>query len=264
MKLIHCKLTAMAMSFAAVGCLNGTALAQTQIPPSLVTPDQVETRIGTLEFKDGAPSAETLEKVYDHVDFTHAFRAFVDTLQGVSIQALREGFLDAGVKDNEVILFSELMDARSLFLTANADTVYVMSMLDLSNGPMVLEVPPGLLGGIDDAWFRWVTDTGVPGPDRGQGGKYLIVPPGYDGELPDGGFYVAHSRTYIHWWLGRMFLTNKSDPKPAVEAIRKFTKIYPDEPAASARRLPSSWPARPSSGGSNGRPRPYSTKAAAR
>jgi hypothetical protein len=94
----------------------------------------------------------------------------------------------------------------------------------------VLEVPPGLLGGIDDAWFRWVTDTGVPGPDRGQGGKYLMVPPDYSGELPEGGYYAARSRTYMHWWFGRMFLTNKSDPTPAVEAIRKFTKIYPYEP----------------------------------
>jgi hypothetical protein len=89
----------MAMSLAAVGCLSGTALAESEIPPSLVTPEKVETRIGTLEFKDSAPSAATLEKVYDYLDFTHAFRAFADTLQGVSIQALRQGFLDAGVKD---------------------------------------------------------------------------------------------------------------------------------------------------------------------
>jgi hypothetical protein len=207
-----------------------TGQASTAIPQALTTPDRIETRIGTLHFKDGAPSQATLEKVYDHLDFTHAFRAFVDTFQGVSIQALRKGFVDASVKDNEVIVFSELMDAKSLFLTPNADTVYVMSMLDLSKGPMVLEAPPGFLGGIDDAWFRWVTDTGVPGPDRGQGGRYLIVPPGYSGELPEGGYYVFRSRTYLHWWFGRMFLTNKSDPKPAVEAIRKFMKIYPYEP----------------------------------
>jgi hypothetical protein len=165
------------------------AAAQTSpdVPAAITTPDRVESRLGTLEFKDGAPSKDTLEKVYDHLDFTYAFRAFVDTYQGVSIQALRKGFVEAGVKDNEVIVFSQLMDAKSLFLTANADTVYVMSMLDLSKGPMVLEVPPGLLGGIDDAWFRWVTDTGASGPDRGQGGKYLIVPPGYSGELPEGG-----------------------------------------------------------------------------
>jgi hypothetical protein len=43
------------------------------------------------------------------------------------------------VKDNEVLIFSELMDAKSLFLTANADTIYFLGVLDLSKGPMVLE-----------------------------------------------------------------------------------------------------------------------------
>jgi hypothetical protein len=93
------------------------------IPPSLVTPDKVESRLGPLDFKDGAPSRATLDKVYDHLDFTHAFRAFVDTMAGVSIHAARNGLLSVGVKDNEVIVFSDLMDAKSLFLTANADTV---------------------------------------------------------------------------------------------------------------------------------------------
>jgi hypothetical protein len=115
-------------------------------------------------------------------------------------------------------------------LTPNADTVYVMAFLDLSKGPMVLEVPPKVLGAIDDYWQRWVTDTSVPGPDRGEGGRYLIVTPGYEGELPEGGFYVARSRTNFVWWFARAFLENKSDPKPAAEAIRKFTKIYPYEP----------------------------------
>jgi hypothetical protein len=156
------------------------------IPPSITTPDTVETRLGTLEFKDGAPGAATVAKVYDNLDFTHAFETFVNTMQGVSIQALRKGLQGAGVKDNEVIVFSELMDARSLFLTANADTVYAFGVLDLTNGPMVLEVPPKFLGAIDDHWFRWVTDIGAPGADRGEGGKYLIVPPDYDGPLPEG------------------------------------------------------------------------------
>src|SRR4029077_14034181 len=93
-------------------------------PPSLVTPDKVETRIGTLDFKDGAPSKETLAKVYDNIDFTHAYEAFVNTMQGVNAEAIKKGFADIGVKDNEILVFSELMDAKSLFLTANADTVY--------------------------------------------------------------------------------------------------------------------------------------------
>jgi hypothetical protein len=99
-----------------------TAQATTAIPPAITTPDKVETRIGTQDFKDGAPSKATLEKAYDQIDFTHAYNAFVNTMQGVSVVAARKAFLEAGVKDNEILIFSELMDAKSLFLTANADT----------------------------------------------------------------------------------------------------------------------------------------------
>jgi hypothetical protein len=197
------------------------------ISPTISTPDKVETRIGSLDFKDGMPSKETIAKVYDNLDYTHAFEAFVNTFQGVSIRALHKGLLSAGVKDNEVIVFSELMDAKSLFLTANADTVYSIGMLDLTKGPMVLEVPPKSLGAIDDYWFRWVVDIGLPGSDRGEGGKYLILPPGYDGPLPNG-FNIARARTNLVIWFARAFLEN-NDPKPVAEAIRKFTKVYPYE-----------------------------------
>ena len=158
--------------------LPRVVVAQTapSIPPSITTPDKVETRLGTLEFKDGAPSKATLEKAYDQIDFTHAYNAIVNTMQGVSVVAARRAFLDAGVKDNEILVFSELMDAKSLFLTANADTVYFLGFIDVSKGPMVFEVPPKVLGTLDDMWFRWVTDFGAPGPDRGVGGKYLILP----------------------------------------------------------------------------------------
>ncbi|MGR8934709.1 MAG: DUF1254 domain-containing protein [Gammaproteobacteria bacterium] len=213
--------------------LAGSGLANAQtgapLPPSIVTPDKVETRIGTLEFRDGLPSKETLNKVYDSLDFSHAVRAFADTLQGVSIHAIRKGLQDVGVKDNEVIVFSELMDAKSLFLTANADTVYVIGGLDLTKGPVVVEVPPQVLGTVQDAWFRWVIDVGLPGPDRGEGGKYLIVPPDYNGALPEGEFNVAHSRTLHGVWFARAFLENNNDPKPVVERIKKFTKVYPYE-----------------------------------
>ena len=195
---------------------------------SISTPDKVETRIGTLDFKDGAPSKETLDKVYDNLDFTHAFEAFVNTFQGVNAAAIRKGMLDIGVKDNEIGIFSELMDAKSLFLTANADTVYFFGFIDVSKGPMVFETPPKALGTLDDMWWRWVIDFGLPGPDRGMGGKYLLLPPGYDGPLPEGGFFVARPRTNRVLILGRMFMEN-NDPKPAADAIRKFTKIYPYE-----------------------------------
>ena len=120
------------------------------------------------------------------------------------------------------------MDAKSLFLTANADTVYFVGFIDLTKGPMVFETPPKALGVLDDMWWRWVTDFGLPGPDRGEGGKYLLLPPGYDGPLPEGGYYVARSRTMRVAILGRMFMEN-NDPKPAADLIRKTTKIYPYE-----------------------------------
>ena len=214
----------------AVQVSQGFAQTAPEIPPSITTPDRVDTRIGTLEFKDGVPNEATAGRLFDNLDFTYAYRAFMDNMRGVSIQALRKGMQSIGVKANEVLVFSELMDARSLFLTANADTIYVMGYLDLAKGPVVLETPPKFLGAVQDAWFRWVIDLGAPGPDRGEGGKYLIVPPDYSGPLPDGGFFIARARTNGILWFGRSFLENHKDPKPVVETIRKSTKVYPYEP----------------------------------
>ncbi len=196
---------------------------------SISTPETVETRIGTLDFTHGTPSPETAEAVYYNLDFTFAFRAFIDTYKGVSVEAINQGFKNAGIADNECVLFSELMDSASIFLTANADTVYYICFADLSDGPMVFESPPDALGTIDDMWFRWVIDFGRPGPDRGEGGKYLLVGPGHDGPLPEGEFNVAHARTTRVVILGRSFLKD-NDPKPTVEEIKATTKLYPYAP----------------------------------
>ena len=114
----------------------------TNIPASITTPDTVETtRLGTLEFDDGAPTPETAERLYDHLDFMHAVEAFMNSLAGGSMYSIRRGFLSVGVEDNQVLLFPELMDSASLFLTANCDTVYFWSFIDLTSGPMVMDVP---------------------------------------------------------------------------------------------------------------------------
>lgn len=218
-----------AMVLMAIAAPNALAQVSSETLTAISTPDSVSTPIGTLSFKDGAPAADTVEAVYRNLDLTYAFRAFTDTYKGVSMQALHEGFRAAGIADNEVLIFSELMDSQSLFLTANADTVYYLSFLDLSDGPLVLETPPGALGTIDDMWFRWVIDFGRPGPDRGEGGKYLLVGPSYDGPLPEGGFYVGRSQTNRVIVLGRSFLTD-NDPAPTVDVIKAHTKIYPYVP----------------------------------
>jgi hypothetical protein len=215
----------------AMPTLPHLAAAQTTpgIPPALNTPDRVQTRIGTLEFKDGAPSVETAEKVYDTLDFTRALDAFLNSYGGASAYAIRQGLLSIGAEDNTVTIYPELMDSKSLFLTANADTVYYFSIVDLTKGPMVVEQPPKGLGTINDMWFGWIIDIGFPGPDRGEGGRYLLLPPGYDGPVPEGGFYVARSKTTRVIYAARAFLTD-NDPKPTVELIKKTIKIYPYTP----------------------------------
>lgn len=202
---------------------------QGQIPDSITTRDVVESKVGRLEFADGYAIGDTATKLRDELNYVHGVQAFMNTVQGVSLWALRKGFADVGIADNEFILFSELMDSESLFLTANADTVYFWGNVSLADGPMVLDIPPRVLGVIDDFWFRWVGDFGLPGPDRGQGGRYLLVPHNYDGPLPDGGFFVYRSRTSLVTVAGRAFLVD-GHPAPAAANIREHLKLYPYAP----------------------------------
>ncbi len=228
------KLLYVYMTLPLLTLLSGLAEGQIQwapIPPQITTPNRVETRVGMLEFKNGIPNTETAKKIYDQLDFQRGVETYLNTIRGVSIYAARKGMRDAGVKDNEVLIFSGLMDASSLFLTANADTVYFISNINLSNGPMVVETPPDALGIFDDLWFRWVIDFGLPGPDRGQGGKYLLIPPGYKGPMPQEGYFIGRPSTTAVALLGRSFLVN-NDPKPAVETIKKYLKIYPYTPGS--------------------------------
>jgi hypothetical protein len=168
-------------------CFCTEAMAQDQpkysakIPPSITTPNTLETRIGTLKFTDGVPDPDTVQKVYDQVDFSRGIEAFLAGIPAASIHAMCRGLEDIGVKKNQVIGITEdLMDARSLFLTPNSTTVYGFFCIDVKNGPVVVEVAPGVLGTVDEAYFRFVTDIGLTGRDQGKGGKYLFVPPGYD------------------------------------------------------------------------------------
>jgi len=199
---------------------------------SLSAPDSVDTSIGTLEFNKGVPSADTAKKVFDAVDFTRALNVYNNSFRGASALALKKGFQSIGAESGDIVIFEKLMDSSSLFLTANADTVYYLGWIDLSSGPVVIEQPSGGLGAINDMWFQWVIDVGKPGPDRGLGGKYLIAGPGYDGPLPQGGYFVARAKTNTVLYALRAFIDNGNDPKPAVENIKRNLKIYPYKPGS--------------------------------
>ena len=211
-----------------------------KIPEKIMTPDKVETRIGTLEFFDGMPNTYTVEKVYDNLDLMRGVEAFLNGVPAASLEAVRAGFVEFGAdSSSKVVITDKLMDSNMLFLTGNTDTVYVMGILDLKkDGPTVVEIPPKCgPGTVDDAFFRFVVDMGGPGPDKGEGGRYLILPPDYKGEIiPTIGtmqaevmgqkYFVVQSTSYVNLIALRGFLVN-GKPDAAVAMFKNGLKIYP-------------------------------------
>jgi hypothetical protein len=200
----------------------------TKIPESIMTPDKVETRIGTLKFFDGIPTKETAELLYDNLDFMRGVETFLNGMPATSLEAMRLGLAALGARNsNQVVIFDQLMDSNPLFLTGNTSTVYCVPFLDLKkDGPTVIEIPAGAgPGTVNDAFFRFVIDMGPPGPDRGKGGKYLILPPGYKGKVPSG-YFTAKSTSWVNWVALRGFLVD-GKPDAATKMWKEGLKIYP-------------------------------------
>src|SRR5262245_62173322 len=197
----------------------------TETPPGIAAPDSVETRLGTLQFFDGFPDPTTTEKLYDNLDFQRAVQAYLLAIPAVSQAADRNACRALGPVNGVVPIWEHLADSRSLGLTLNDNTVYSWTWLDLSKGALVLEVPPQVPGAINDMWCGWGPDVGCTAPDKREAGKYLLLAPGYKGQVPDG-YHVVHSPTFNLWAPWRTFLEDGS-PTPGVERVKKFTKIYP-------------------------------------
>ncbi|WP_180902766.1 DUF1254 domain-containing protein [Martelella soudanensis] len=189
-------------------------------------PDKVDTSIGTLTFFDGMPLGNTVQTVYDNLDRTRATDVYLDNLGAVSINSVLDGLASQGANaSNKIAVFEQLMDSATLVVTANTSTLYAYSGTDLANdGPTVIEVPPGMLGFLDDSWQRFVGNIGVTGPDKGKGGKYLVLPPGYEGDVPDGYFLLKPSTNRNFLFLRGSI---KDGLEPAVENITGGLKIYP-------------------------------------
>ena len=198
----------------------------TPTPSSVPAPDKVETPFGTVHMDDGFPDKDSADKIYNMLDFQRAVQGYLLGLAPVSQYANRQGMAGLGAANSTVNIYAKLMNAKSLNLTANNNTPYTWIWLDLHKGPLVLEVPPKVLGLVDDMWYHWVADVGVTGADKGAGGKYLIVPPDYKGDVPQKGYFVVRPKTFWVWVPWRSFLVN-GDPTPGVDLIKKMTKIYP-------------------------------------
>ncbi len=198
----------------------------TQIPENIMTPDKVKTSIGTLKFFDGVPTKKTANLVQDYLLRSRGVDVFMRGIPGASLQELRKGPAVLGVDGiGKVAIFDKLMDSHALFLTANTSTLYIMPHVNTKDvGPIVVEVPPKMLGAFNDAWFRYVGDVGLAGPDRGKGGKYLVLPPAYKGDVPEG-YNVVRPTTYAVWLFMRGNISKGI--APAVKNVKDHLKVYP-------------------------------------
>lgn len=185
--------------------------------------ETVRTRIGELSFDVGYPTAETSERLYEELDFQRATQAYVWALPAVGFRALHLAHLETfGAPNGAVVLYQDLKDKAGM-LTPNITTLYAFSFWDLAaQGPLVIEVPAGLTaGGVLDIWQRPMTDMGQTGPDKGQGGKYLILPPDAEQMAPEG-YIVVRSPTHQIWFGSRGL-----DPDRAVaEATIRQHRLY--------------------------------------
>jgi len=220
--------------------INAAAFAQQQpkyaadVPESIQTPDIVKTeRLGELNFFDGLPSEETVTKVYDYLDTARGVDAFLNGMPAASIYAFLEGMKEAGMDTYSMGITEGLIDAKTLLLTPNTTTIYCVAEINVQDGPTVMDIPPGVLGPVDDAYFRWVTDVGMTGPDKGKGGKYLFLPPGYKGDIPEG-YFAAHTRTFRNWLLMRAFVID-GDMQKTVKNVKAVWRLYPLSEAQKPR-----------------------------
>jgi len=152
----------------------------------------VDTRIGKLTFESGYPSQETVAKLYDEMDFQRACQAYLWGIPAVGIAEWRLAHRDIMKgKNGEMLSYLSFQEKLGI-LTPNYTTPYIVTLIDLDeSGPIVVELPPGLMAGmVMDAWQRVLADLGVVGPDKGEGGKYLILPSGHEKVAPPGHFVV--------------------------------------------------------------------------
>ena len=205
---------------------NGESYQYSENDSRFIVTETINSRIGKLEFVKGFPTEETSDILFENRIFYRGLEVINQNTFAASLQRMRQGFEEAGAgKPNQVLVTNDIMRPNHEFLTANSEVAYAFTFLDLeTDGPTVIEAPAGLLGILDDSWMRYVGDIGMLGPDKGKGGKFLVIPPGYEGEIPEG-YYVSHSKTYRVWMALRSFIGEGGIE--AAAAVYDDLKIYP-------------------------------------
>ncbi|MBX9689198.1 MAG: DUF1254 domain-containing protein [Candidatus Obscuribacterales bacterium] len=196
----------------------------TPFAAGVAVPDKIESSIGTLNLDYGYPLSDTVEKIYDNLDRSRALQAYLLAVPIVNQASMRDSLRNFGPDNQTDVIWENLVDPRTVELTANDNTIYNFIWVDSRKGPLVAEIPPMVLGLLNDFWYKWVADVGITGADQGKGGKYLILPPGFDGEIP-AGYHVIRSSTFGNWLVFRAFLVDGSSG-PGVDSVKKNLRIY--------------------------------------
>jgi hypothetical protein len=231
-KLLSASVVTFAWSICSLQAESPKMKMTTEIPESITAPNRVDTSIGTLEFFDGVPNDKTVEAVYDYLDRSRAVNVYINSIPMLSMHALREGQASVGADaSHKICIWDNLMDSKTILLTGNTSTMYAVGFLALDkDGPTVIDLPPGMLGMLNDMAFRYMIDLGVAGPDKGEGGKFLVLPPGYEGEVP-GGYFVVRSETHGVWVFMRGYLDKELPLEESVpeasQHIRGNLQVYP-------------------------------------
>ena len=192
-------------------------------------PEIMHTRFGTLEFPGGYPTEGTSRKVFDELDLQRATQLYLDMYPALSAHGLMKGWVrDLDMRDISYIsVTANRLDSSALVLTGNTESLYAFFVFDLKkDGPTVFEVPPGVMGPLDDHNFLFVADIGPTGKDRGKGGKYLLLPPDYEGDVPDG-YFAVRSPTYLNFSFIRANAAKVGFGDKAVKYYRDNAKVYP-------------------------------------
>lgn len=193
-----------------------------------------ESNTAEYEFVNGYPTDGTIRKAYDDADLARAVQAYKFFYATVSGEAIIRGNAAINILPNKV---SGTLDTKpqQIGFTLNSDTPYGPFLVDLSEGPMVIEIPAGpLIVVAMDVNQRWVADMGLPGPDGGKGGKHLLLPPDYKGEIPKG--YHVWKSSSNNLTVGIRSLPVGGDVKAAMEKI-PTVKLHPLHPKADWKEV---------------------------
>lgn len=182
----------------------------------------MNTRFGAVPMQLGLPAdGATVAKIFDEMDFQRASQAYLWALPIVGFASWQDAHRRVfGAADTDMVIYESVKDKLGI-LTPNATTPYIIGLPDLSKtGPLVVDYPAGATaGGIGDFWQRPITDMGESGPDKGKGGKYLVIGPGQTVPASATAYRIVKAPTTNVFVAFRAL---DPDPAKAKEAISRF------------------------------------------